>query len=244
MPSGRGNLRYRGPGEEDVWEAYDDVHRLFKIDEDRRYLFGFSMGGGGTWSLGVRTPDRWAALMIMAGGLWVEKPGMDLGRNITYVPTFIWCGEKDNLFHNVAKFRGEIEKYGGKPVVKTTPDLGHNYTSDIQKECAAWLQTHTRKRPDTFTFAADDDLHTGVWGITMVRNPVVSGLPWFTCTTKDNVVTITSEGTPGLTVVLGDSGLRLGGDVVVSWNGAEAYRGPVKTIKLGTVPRQRGIWED
>ncbi len=239
MPTGRGNLGYRGPGETDVWEAYDDVHRLFKIDEDRRYLFGFSMGGGGTWSLGTRTPDRWAAIMIMAGGMWRERRGLDLGRNLSRLPVFIWCGEDDNLFPNVALFTEQIRKFGGTPVVKTAPGISHNYTRDIQKECAQWLQKHTRKRPDEFTFAADTDEHRGVWGVTMVRDLSVSGLPWFTCTVKGGEVSIRSEGTPGLTVVLGESGLGLSGEANVVWNGAEAYRGPVKTVTLGEVPQER-----
>jgi predicted peptidase len=37
-------------------EALGDVHRNFAVDEDRRYLFGFSMGGGGTWNIGPAPP--------------------------------------------------------------------------------------------------------------------------------------------------------------------------------------------
>lgn len=239
QPFGRGNLGYREIGEVDVWEAYDDVHGNFRIDQDRRYLYGFSMGGAGTWSIGVRAPDRWAAMAIMAGGLWSEAPSRGLGRNIAHLPIFVWCGERDRLFPFVAKFREEIERYGGKPVVKTTPDLAHNYRPDVQEEMIDWIQQYIRKRPDKFAFVADTDKHLGAWGITMLRDLTISGLPSFTCRIEGNTVRIDSVGTAGLEVKAGEDGLGLDGDVTVFWNGAKSYEGPAETIELGQPQPQR-----
>ena len=52
-PWGRGNLSYRDIGEQDVYEAINDIEKNFNIDQNRKYLYGFSMGGGGTWSIGL-----------------------------------------------------------------------------------------------------------------------------------------------------------------------------------------------
>ena len=40
----------------------------FNIDEDRIYLKGESMGGGGTWYVGTRHPDIFAAIAPVYGG--------------------------------------------------------------------------------------------------------------------------------------------------------------------------------
>ncbi|MEM8884738.1 MAG: hypothetical protein AAGD14_11760 [Planctomycetota bacterium] len=40
----------------------DEICALYHIDENRIYLVGHSMGGGGTWVQGARTPERWAAI--------------------------------------------------------------------------------------------------------------------------------------------------------------------------------------
>jgi pimeloyl-ACP methyl ester carboxylesterase len=62
-PYGRGEVAtYNGIAEEDVLRAMDDVKRAYNVDEDRVYLTGLSMGGGGTWHLGLRYPDRFAAI--------------------------------------------------------------------------------------------------------------------------------------------------------------------------------------
>jgi dienelactone hydrolase len=68
MPLGRGgNAFYLGPGEQDVLDVVDDVVRRFAGDPDRVVLSGVSMGGFGTFRLGVRYPDRWSAMVPLIG---------------------------------------------------------------------------------------------------------------------------------------------------------------------------------
>lgn len=40
----------------------DEVQQVYKFDTDRIILAGFSMGGAGTWSMGNRNPDKYAAI--------------------------------------------------------------------------------------------------------------------------------------------------------------------------------------
>ena len=43
------------------------VRQHYKIDDSRIYLMGHSMGAIGTWFLGAKYPDIWAALGTIAG---------------------------------------------------------------------------------------------------------------------------------------------------------------------------------
>jgi len=62
-PLGRGELMgYDGLGGEDVMQVIADVRRAYPIDPDRITLTGASMGGGGTWAIGLRHPELFAAL--------------------------------------------------------------------------------------------------------------------------------------------------------------------------------------
>ncbi|MFN8432286.1 MAG: alpha/beta hydrolase-fold protein [Spirosomataceae bacterium] len=61
-PLARGTMGYQGVAEKDVWDMIADVKKRFSIDEDRTYLTGLSMGGGGTMWLGLTRPDFWAAI--------------------------------------------------------------------------------------------------------------------------------------------------------------------------------------
>ena len=68
FPLGRiGENAYRFEGETDIDEAIAAVCRQYRIDRDRIVLRGSSLGGVGTWQLGLRRPDRYAALGPNAG---------------------------------------------------------------------------------------------------------------------------------------------------------------------------------
>ena len=61
-PLARGTMGYQGIAEKDVYDVLADVERRFPVDEDRVYLTGLSMGGGGAIWLGLTRPDVWAAI--------------------------------------------------------------------------------------------------------------------------------------------------------------------------------------
>lgn len=64
---GRTDNAYRWAGETDVLEALTDVQRRFRIDDRRITLWGFSMGGAGSWSLGLHHPSLWSSVGPGAG---------------------------------------------------------------------------------------------------------------------------------------------------------------------------------
>ena len=64
---GRIDNSYRWAGETDVFEAITDVKRRYRIDDRRVVLWGFSMGGAGSWHLGVHHPDQWCSVGPGAG---------------------------------------------------------------------------------------------------------------------------------------------------------------------------------
>jgi dienelactone hydrolase len=67
-PYGRGeSAGYNGVAEGDVLRAMDHVQRAYHVDVDRVHLTGLSMGGGGTWHIGLRYPDRFASISPVCG---------------------------------------------------------------------------------------------------------------------------------------------------------------------------------
>jgi len=55
-------------GEKDVLRAIELAKQRFSVDEDRVYLMGDSMGGWGTWQVGTRHPELFAAIAPIFGG--------------------------------------------------------------------------------------------------------------------------------------------------------------------------------
>ena len=64
-PYARGTGGYQDFIEQDVLDMMHDVRSRFKIDTNRTYLTGLSMGGGGTLWIGLGHPDVWAAIVAV-----------------------------------------------------------------------------------------------------------------------------------------------------------------------------------
>jgi poly(3-hydroxybutyrate) depolymerase len=65
-------------GRLDGLEVLDIAKKKFDIDENRVYLTGHSMGGHGTWQLGINYSDQFAAIGPSAG--WISIWGYRIGR--------------------------------------------------------------------------------------------------------------------------------------------------------------------
>ena len=68
-PKGRGPASmYRGDAERDVLDTISEVDRDYRINRDRIYLMGHSMGAYGVWSIAMNNPDMFVLGPISGGG--------------------------------------------------------------------------------------------------------------------------------------------------------------------------------
>ncbi len=94
-PYARGTMGYRGIAEKDVYDVLADVERRFPVDEDRVYLTGISMGGGGALRLALTRPDVWAAAALVCAA---PIPGVEeLAGNALNLPIRLFHGDLDPM---------------------------------------------------------------------------------------------------------------------------------------------------
>ena len=97
---GKGGGRRNDPknlgelSELDVMNVLQLTLKQLNIDKDRIYLMGHSMGGGGTWHLGLKHPDLWAALAPISPAIY--RPPNELEK-IKHIPVIVVHGAKDRL---------------------------------------------------------------------------------------------------------------------------------------------------
>jgi pimeloyl-ACP methyl ester carboxylesterase len=53
---------------ETLYRLLTSVKKTYRVDNDRVYLTGLSMGGFGTWTLAMKHPEEFAALLPICGG--------------------------------------------------------------------------------------------------------------------------------------------------------------------------------
>lgn len=134
------------------WLAADLIHLLdevcakTRVDPDRIYLTGLSMGGFGTWSLITQYPDRFAAIAPICGAGDPE----DVER-IKNVPAWIFHGTKDQA---VPVQRGRdmfeaLKKIGGRVKYTEYPDADHDSWTRTyaNEELYKWFMEQKRGQP-------------------------------------------------------------------------------------------------
>jgi predicted peptidase len=84
--------RERYLSETDVMNVLALVTREYNVDPDRTFLMGHSMGGMGTYVLGQKYSERWAAIAVMSGTL--ADATYDLGR-LRNVAVMLSAGEQE-----------------------------------------------------------------------------------------------------------------------------------------------------
>jgi predicted peptidase len=70
----------------------DEIEAHYRVDKNRIYLTGLSMGGNGTWSLALAQPNRFAAIAPVCG--WSVP---SVACTIKDMPIWVFHGAKDNV---------------------------------------------------------------------------------------------------------------------------------------------------
>jgi predicted peptidase len=87
-------LRERKLSEQDVMKVLDIVRHEYRINPRRIYLMGHSMGGFGTWFLGQKYLDTWAAIAPMSGINDNGFKALDF-RKLARKPVMVAVGEQE-----------------------------------------------------------------------------------------------------------------------------------------------------
>ena len=168
-PRARGTMGYQGVAEKDVLDMLADVKRRFSIDEDRIYLTGLSMGGGGTLWIGLSYPDIWAAIAPVCPA----APAEALARagNALNIPVHIHQGGADPVVvpEGVRAWVKNLKKQGVEVEYREYPGVGHDsWANAYGKEAIFdWFGQYKRNPfPTRVKFATDQYKHNKAYWIT------------------------------------------------------------------------------
>ncbi len=139
--------------DEDVLALLDDVIAKYPVDKQRIYLTGLSMGGYGTWSLGLSHPERFAAIVPICGGgdsIKALLPDPTRAEALRSLPVWAFHGAKDSVVRLVESERmvDALRRFGCKEVELTVyPDAEHDsWTATYANpKLYEWLLNHRRE---------------------------------------------------------------------------------------------------
>lgn len=104
----------------------------YRIDPDRVYLTGLSMGGTQTWMWGIENPERFAAIIPICGSSIYWAAGY-----LKDVPVWAFHGDQDTVvpYRESVHMVDKLQRMGGN--VRFTPVLGAGH------DC--WTVTYHRE---------------------------------------------------------------------------------------------------
>ena len=121
----------------------DKVAAKYRVDADRIYLTGISMGGYGTWETATWYPDLFAAIVPLCGIADAE----DMAR-IKHVPTWVFHGDADPTVPFALDKAGAeaLQGVGGNVKFTAYPGAGHLIGERTYEnaEIYAWLLAQRR----------------------------------------------------------------------------------------------------
>ncbi|MBI5766822.1 MAG: prolyl oligopeptidase family serine peptidase [Verrucomicrobia bacterium] len=135
-----------------VLALVDEMAAKHRVDAQRIYLTGLSMGGFGTWSVGIKYPERFAAIAPICGGgqkVDVRRSGREKKTALTSLGVWAFHGAKDPTvaLEESEIMASELKKAGVKDIQLTVyPEAKHDSWTETYNnpELYAWLLKHTR----------------------------------------------------------------------------------------------------
>lgn len=171
VPYGRRNTDFLNIGEDDTLAVTDAVQKFYKVDPDRVFLMGVSMGGYGVYAVGLHTPERWAGLLPMAGRtdtykwlnlerkqiapwkipLYEADDPRTLAVNAFNLPIFLQHGAADHLVsvEHSRSIESDLRALGYPVQYREIPNDGHYiyWNEDTYLADYEWMKN--RRRPST-----------------------------------------------------------------------------------------------
>lgn len=147
VPQCPDSLTWGARTNEAVKALIDEYIKEKRVDADRIYLLGGSMGGTGTWLMASAYPHLFAAVMTVAGN--PETAEADLVAN---TPVYTVMGTDDNLMTIpcVSTFVERLKEQGGEALLDVEQGWSHvkTCTDSYTDERLDWIFRHKLERVD------------------------------------------------------------------------------------------------
>jgi pimeloyl-ACP methyl ester carboxylesterase len=234
---GRPSTFYRGMGEEDVLEVIDEVKRRFPVAADRVFIMGHSMGGSGSYTVGLHYPDRFGGIMPIDAAM-----GMRVGGQTQPPPAPAWMEPQmaihspANLYPNARNvdvffknagagiqgrstvFTDGIVEQGGFSTAESFPGMPHSFGDAYPYAhfVTELIQHPVRRQPSEVKFYTNTLRYDRAYWVTIDRltRHNADARVVATCDEK-GAIQVTTTNIDALTLRLDESPAAKGGPLVV-----------------------------
>lgn len=195
MPFARGNTDFQGVGEQDVLRCVSEMEKRYRVDRDRIFLIGFSMGGMGAWTIAGHHPHLFAGVIVLSGRgdyyfwhnidpdkipshkrLLIDREfGATLLPNLMNTPIRLFHGEADTLIpvEEARHFAKLLKEVHPDFQYEEIPGADHWITEAVfaKKDLIDFVNERTRVVPASFEHVAYHPDHARAHWLKMTSFP-------------------------------------------------------------------------
>ncbi|WP_259014996.1 carboxylesterase family protein [Emticicia fluvialis] len=232
----RGTMGYQGVAEKDVMDMLADAKKRFSIDENRTYLTGLSMGGGGTMWIGLSYPDIWAAIAPVCPA--PPAGTLEMVPNALNYPVYFFQGDQDPAVKvdSTRKWVQRFKDAGAQVEYTEYPGVKHNSWENAYKDefIFSWFSQFKRNPfPERVRFATSQYKHNKAYWVVFDEFTPGTTASIDAQFTAKNKLEITTKGLQSFTLKLDGhpsfkSKLPL--ELVINGQAIKAETGPTVTL--------------
>jgi dienelactone hydrolase len=268
-PYGRGeSAGYNGIAEADVLRAMEHAQRAYKVDPDRVHLTGLSMGGGGTWHVGLRYPDRFASISPVCGvadmdlmpwtagwnALDKELMGLTgysrIAENAANLQVFVFHGDEDDAVSVVAsrKMMEAFEKAGlagNSAHYFELPGVTHFAWDFAYRAGSLFRRLENVRRnpfPERVAYSTFSPRYNRAYWLRIDRIERGLALARVEGTQKAGVFEVKTDNLAAFSILLAPAIAPAGKPIEVKVNGKQVFRGVPKAEVL-SFAASKGSWK-
>jgi predicted peptidase len=127
---------------------YKEITTKYRIDKNKIYVTGFSLGGDGTWYLAAKYPDIFAAIAPMSGFTSHTDYLDNNVDKLIYMPIWAFHGKIDNVvpFEETERIIKKLERKNKDLKFSIEPEVGHwiHWLVYPKQELYDWFLKHDK----------------------------------------------------------------------------------------------------
>jgi enterochelin esterase-like enzyme len=256
---GRPTTFYQGMGEVDILEMIEEVKRQFSVDPDRIFIMGHSMGGAGSYTVGLHHPDLFGGILAVDPAMWSkEPPSEDLPEwmkpqiAISAVPKLYPNARNVDVFFKNAgaglqgrstEFNDGIVAQGGFSTSESFPGMPHSF-GNLYSDAAfvtELIQHPVRRHPAEVKFYTNSLQWNQAYWVTVDRLTRHNADASVTATYKEGSLRVKTTNLDALTLRLADTPAPKGSSTTLIVDGEEVHSGPLPEV--AHLSKETGKWK-
>lgn len=128
---------------------YKEVTTKYRVDTNKVYLTGVSLGGSGTWYLAIKYPEKFAAIAPLSGFTRHMKYIMENTDRLINIPIWAFHGKKDKVvqFEETEWIINKLKSKNKDLKFTVEPDAGHwmDWLVYPKQELYDWFLIHDKR---------------------------------------------------------------------------------------------------